>query len=117
MTITFEEYQRRAHETAVYPGADPANTSAPALCYLGLKLAGESGEVAEKLGKLYRDHQGKFPPAFRAELAKELGDVLWYVSELAYVLGVSLEDVASGNVKKLADRQARNALKGDGDNR
>jgi len=55
--------------------------------------------------------------ADRDELVKELGDVLWYVATLARYLGTTLDDVASLNVAKLTDRQARNLIQGEGDNR
>jgi NTP pyrophosphatase (non-canonical NTP hydrolase) len=53
----------------------------------------------------------------KADIAKELGDVLWYVATLADFLGFQLEDIARDNVKKLSDRQQRNVLFGSGDNR
>jgi NTP pyrophosphatase (non-canonical NTP hydrolase) len=82
-----------------------------------LKIAGEAGEVADKVGKLIRDHHSQLSEPKRLELLKELGDVLWYVSAIAYELDSSLEAVADLNFAKLEDRKARGVLGGDGDNR
>ncbi len=112
--MTLDDYQQGALRTAQYP-------EAARLLYPALKLAGEAGEVAEKLGKLMRD-EGWRPGLALADdqrdaLAKELGDVLWYVAVLAHDLGVPLEQVAAGNLAKLADRAARGVLGGSGDDR
>jgi NTP pyrophosphatase (non-canonical NTP hydrolase) len=82
--------------------------------YLGLCIAGEAGEVAEKLKKAYRDSGGKVNVD---AMVKELGDVLYYLVRYAHLLGHDLEDVARKNVEKLQDRAARNALRGKGDDR
>jgi NTP pyrophosphatase (non-canonical NTP hydrolase) len=112
--MTLDEYQRGALATAAYP-------EGVRVLYPALKLAGEAGEVAEKLGKLMRD-EGLRPGdalsgAQREALAHELGDVLWYVAVLAHDLGCSLEDVADRNLAKLADRQRRGVIGGSGDHR
>jgi len=112
--MTLGEYQQAARSTALYP-------QEARVLYPTLKLAGEAGEVAEKLGKLMRD-EGYLPgapltDAQRAAIAAELGDVLWYVANLAADLGLSLEEVASGNLAKLASRKARGVLHGSGDDR
>ncbi len=112
--MTLDEYQAAARSTAIYP--DHAR-----VLYPTLKLAGEAGEVAEKLGKLMRD-EGLRPgdaldDAQRAALAKEIGDVLWYVANLAADLGLGLDEVASANLEKLASRQRRGRLSGSGDDR
>ena len=82
-----------------------------------LGLCGESGEIAEKFKKVVRDKNGVLSPEDKAEIIKELGDVLWYVNAVAYLLGLSLEEVARLNNEKLASRQARDQLHGTGDNR
>jgi len=82
-----------------------------------LGLVGEAGELADKYKKIIRDKGSVISDADNAELVKELGDVLWYVATLARYLGTTLDDVASLNVAKLTDRQQRNLIKGEGDNR
>lgn len=82
-----------------------------------LGLVGESGEVAEKFKKLLRDKDGKLSEEDKAELVKELGDILWYVTSVAHLLGSSLEEVAIKNNEKLASRKSRGQIKGGGDNR
>ena len=105
--MTFNEYQARAHALAFYP-------ENRAIEYVALKLAGEAGEVAEKVGKMIRDGM---PDTFHQEIAKELGDVLWYVQEMAGVVGYTLSDVADLNMTKLESRKTRGVLGGSGDNR
>ena len=82
-----------------------------------LGLAGESGEVVEKIKKLLRDKQGSLEESDKAEILKELGDILWYVNAVAHLLGSSLEDVARMNNGKLLSRKQRHQLHGSGDNR
>lgn len=84
------------------------------LIYCALKLAGEAGEVAEKVGKGIRDHSNHVDP--RA-LALEIGDVLWYVAQLARCIDYNLSEIAALNVRKLKDRQKRGVLGGSGDDR
>ena len=108
--LDFATYQLQAQTTAVYPGRGQGNYTYPAL-----GLAGETGEVCEKLKKAIRDEGGTITPERKALLAKELGDVLWYIAALATELGLSLEEIASGNLSKLAARKAQNKIHGDGD--
>ncbi|MDO4780992.1 MAG: nucleoside triphosphate pyrophosphohydrolase family protein [Candidatus Saccharibacteria bacterium] len=82
-----------------------------------LGLCGESGEVAEKFKKLLRDKQGMMSDEDRAEIVKELGDILWYINAVAHLIGSNLEEVARVNNDKLASRQQRDQLQGSGDNR
>lgn len=109
--MTFEEYQKQSRTTAVYPQAGEN------FVYPTLGLAGEAGEVAEKVKKSLRDHDGVIDDPRKRELAKELGDVLWYLAQLATELGLSLEQVAAENLAKLAARKERGRLHGSGDNR
>jgi NTP pyrophosphatase (non-canonical NTP hydrolase) len=81
---------------------------------LTLGLVGESGEFAEKIKKKYRTIPLLPDPK---ELAKELGDVLWYLARLAAVYGFSMTQVMALNVEKLESRAARGKLQGEGDNR
>ncbi|MDD5568909.1 MAG: nucleoside triphosphate pyrophosphohydrolase family protein [Candidatus Pacebacteria bacterium] len=109
--MTFEEYQIEARKTAVYPDKDNN------FIYPTLGLAGEAGEVAEKIKKVLRDSGGVVSDEKKAEITKELGDVLWYVANLSKELNIPLEEVAQKNIEKLKSRQERNELHGSGDNR
>lgn len=109
--MELSDYQERSRATAVYPGAG-AN-----LLYPTLGLCGEAGEVAEKIKKMVRDDAGVLSPERREALAKELGDVLWYVAQLATEAGLELDAVAAGNLDKLLSRRDRDVLRGSGDDR
>lgn len=109
--MNFEEYQKKSRKTAKYPEAGKN------FIYPTLGLAGEAGEVAEKIKKVIRDKGGKIDSETKELIKKELGDVLWYVSQLATELGLSLDDVANHNIKKLYSRLERDKLNGSGDNR
>lgn len=82
-----------------------------------LGLADESGEVLGKFKKLLRDKKGVLTDEDRKEIAKEIGDVLWYVSSVSHLLGYSLQEVAQMNLDKLSSRKDRGVLHGSGDNR
>ena len=109
--LSFDEYQAKARETAIYPDKDDN------FVYPTLGLSGEAGEVAEKMKKVIRDKGGVVDDETRQELSKELGDVLWYVANLATELGLDLGEIAQENLDKLSSRQQRNRLRGSGDNR
>ena len=109
--MTFEEYEEFCKKTAVYP--EQGNN----LIYPTLGLVGEAGEVAEKVKKLIRDNNSVLDETLRREIAKEVGDVMWYVCRCAAELGFSFEEVARMNVEKLHSRLERQKLHGDGDNR
>lgn len=109
--MNFSEYQKLSRRTALYPDRDNN------FIYPTLGLTGEAGEVAEKVKKVLRDKGGVMDETTKKEIAKELGDVLWYVAQVATELKLSLDEVASSNIAKLADRQKRNQLAGSGDNR
>ena len=102
------DYQAQACKTAIYP----ANAK---ITYPALGLAGEAGEVADKVKKIIRDD--KDTPEYRTEIAKEIGDVLWYCAVLAYDLGYDLQTIADMNIWKLKERMASGKIRGDGDNR
>lgn len=87
------------------------------ILYPALKLNGEAGEVAEKVGKVLRDDGGLFSDEKRKDIALELSDVLWYIAALADSLGYTLDEVGEMNIAKLADRKARGKIGGSGDNR
>ncbi|MBI4580935.1 MAG: nucleoside triphosphate pyrophosphohydrolase family protein [Planctomycetes bacterium] len=109
--MDFDAYQAASRETAQYP--DMGRN----VCYPTLGLAGEAGEVAERVKKMFRDDGGVLTPQRRDALKAELGDVLWYVAALCSELDLRMDDVASNNVRKLRDRRARSVIQGDGDER
>ena len=109
--MKFSEYQQAARQTAIYPDRGKN------IAYPALGLAGEAGEVAEKVKKVIRDNGGVVDAATREALKKELGDVFWYIAALCDEVGLDMADVAESNIRKLRDRQQRNALHGSGDNR
>ena len=109
--MDFLAYQQQSRATARYPnaGTNPI--------YPTLGLCGEAGEVADKVKTVIRDRGGSFSPEVIEALQLELGDVLWYVAQLATELGLDLDAIAQANLDKLASRAARNVIAGDGDNR
>ena len=107
----FDEYQYEAGDTATYPNKGDN------LYYPALGLAGEAGEVCEKIKKIYRDKKGIVSKEDKVELTKELGDVLWYVAALASEIDICLSEVVETNLDKLHSRMKRNVIKGSGDNR
>jgi len=114
--MTFDEYQKLAITTDTFGGTQQPITS-PAFISKLLGLVGEAGEVAEKFKKVYRDNQSQLGPEQLHDISRELGDVLWYIQALCHYLGLSLEDVAQGNLDKVLDRKARGTSRGSGDNR
>ncbi len=109
--MTFAEYQSQAKLTAKYPVVGKS------FVYPALGLMGEAGEVAEKVKKIFRDDNQVLTEERKQMLKKELGDVLWYVSQLATELGLDLEEVAKFNLEKLKSRWERDKISGDGDER
>ena len=110
--IDFTTYQKQAMTTAIYPAKGTGNYTYPAL-----GLAGETGEVCEKLKKTIRDDGGIISPERKAWIEKELGDVLWYVAALATELQLDLGVIAQKNLDKLSARMRNNAIHGEGDAR
>jgi len=109
--MNFSEYQQRAKETAKYPVVGHA------VIYPTLGLTNEAGEVAGKIKKIFRDKDGMFGQTDREALQAELGDVLWYVAQVATELGLSMDEIAERNIQKLLDRLERGKIHGEGDNR
>jgi len=109
--MELNDYQRGALRTAA-PRAKRNE-----LLHLVLGLVGESGEIAEKFKKWVRDLDCDESRIDRSDIAKELGDVLWYVAVLADYLDLPLDDIAEANLAKLASRQTRGVLGGSGDDR
>lgn len=103
--MDFKEYQNKAVSFAIYPATHK-------VLYPTLGLCGESGEVAEKVKKQVRD--GVFN---RHEVAKELGDVLWYLANICNDIGYNLDEIAGLNIDKLQSRKKRDVIQGSGDNR
>lgn len=112
--MTFDEYQVKARETAVYPDGHTGSLAALSYCALGL---GEVGEVQGKIKKLLRGDEVEVTHAAKIAIIQELGDVLWYVAMLADELGYDFDDVARLNLAKLSDRKEAGTIKGSGDNR
>lgn len=108
--MDLSEYQRLSRRTAEYPRD-------AWLAYPALGLAGEAGEVAEHAKKAIRDDGGTVSDERKIAMAKELGDVLWYVAQLATELGLDLDAIAQQNLDKLLSRQQRGVLSGSGDDR
>ena len=109
--MNFTDYQQKAKNTAKYP------IIGHGVIYPTLGLTNEAGEVAGKIKKVFRDKDGIISDETREALKAELGDVLWYLSQTATELGLSLNEIAEYNIAKLLDRQARGKIRGDGDNR
>jgi len=109
--MDFETYQKLSRKTAIYPDKDKNFT------YPALGLAGETGEVIEKVKKLVRDKNSIIDDATREEVKKEMGDVLWYLAQLATELKISLNEAAEKNIEKLMSRMEKGTLHGKGDDR
>jgi NTP pyrophosphatase (non-canonical NTP hydrolase) len=105
------DYQEKAKSTAIYPNQGEN------IYYPALGLAGETGEVLNKIKKVMRDHEGVVNDEYKKILKKELGDVLWYVAGLCTELDLDLAEVAEENINKLFSRKERGKLQGDGDDR
>ena len=109
--MEFNDYQRESRETALYPKVG-SNAIYPTL-----GLVGEAGEVADKVKKILRDNNGVFDKNSKDAIKFELGDVLWYISQLSSELGYQLEEVAHANLQKLNSRKKRGKIQGSGDDR
>jgi NTP pyrophosphatase (non-canonical NTP hydrolase) len=108
--MNLDYYQNQAKEYATYPRIDGKGYIYPAL-----GLSGEAGEVCEKIKRIFRDDAGVFSTVRRDSLRLELGDVLWYISQLATEFGFELSDIALANLEKLQKRKLNGTLSGDGD--
>ena len=109
--MNFNTYQNKARETAQYPNLGSN------IIYPTLGLVGEAGEVAEKVKKVIRDNGGIFDNQAKIGIKKELGDVLWYISNLCTELNFNLDDVATLNLEKLEKRVSKGKISGSGDDR
>lgn len=93
--MTINEYQTLAMRTL-----NPALSEKDVLINGVMGLCGESGEAID----LVKKHLSQGHPLDREKLAKELGDVAWYLAETAYAIGYDLETVLQGNIEKLKSR-------------
>lgn len=109
--MNFNDYQKEADSTAMYPNRGHNYV------YPVIGLAGETGEISEKFKKIIRDKNGVISEEDKKEIAKEMGDVLWYLSQICTELGIEFEDVAQMNIEKLKSRKERGVIHGNGDNR
>lgn len=128
--MTLNEYQQRAMQTCMDSCKNPT--------YMLLNLVGEVGEFSSKLAKHIRkrecslvsnqllwltkhdltDEQNDAIEQRNLELLMgEAGDIAWQLAGLCKVMGWSLEDVCQANLDKLASRQERGVISGDGDER
>lgn len=122
--MELNEYQRQAMTTCM----DSSNN----VSYMLFNLIGEVGEFASKVAKgirkevyavnnnqlqLINSKNHNIESIREEELMKEAGDILWQLSGLCSVMGWTLDDVAKQNLEKLASRQQRGVIDGNGDNR
>jgi NTP pyrophosphatase (non-canonical NTP hydrolase) len=131
---TFEEYSKAltAARTKGYP------LCGQNMVYPALKCAGEAGELADKIGKHWRNESKLYiengykgePKAevfcmsadsmrerFKLEVKKEMGDILWYLWAMCEEMGTTLDEIARINVEKVSDRAKRGVVCSTGDNR
>lgn len=108
MFVDFKRYQEKSRETAIYKDK---------IIYPALGLASECGEVCEKIKKVMRDKDGEFTRDDRLDIRLELGDVLWYVAQIASDLDIDMESIAIRNLEKLRVRKENDTIKGSGDHR
>ncbi len=114
--MTFNEYQKKSRKTALYTNIDK-NIIGNHILYPTLGLAGETGEFIEKIKKIIRNKNGVFDEQDKETLKYELGDILWYLAQLATDLDLGLDDIAESNLNKLLSRLQRNTINSEGDNR
>lgn len=110
--MTINEYQELAESFAIKIKDNQTDAT-----IMALGITGEAGEVADKWKKILVYNKGKITEEDRDELAKEIGDTLWYLATFAKRLDLSLEEIADNNIKKLSDRTKRGVIRGKGDNR
>lgn len=118
ITETFKHYQKKAQETAMYP-------EEIAIDYLATGLAGEVGEFTSIVAKQLRKgnySRGPWKAVNKQayplkDVEHELGDILWFVAQLATVFELDLAQVANTNLAKLKSRKKRGVIEGSGDYR
>lgn len=109
--MNFNDYQKKSRKTAKYPPIGHP------VIYPALGLVNEAGEVAGKIKKVFRDKDGQINAETQSALKAELGDVLWYLAQVATELDLTLDEIAEYNIDKLYGRLERGTIKGDGDER
>lgn len=107
----FQAYQQASRKTW---GEIPMDSP---IVYPTLGLTNEAGEVAGKIKKIFRDKGGKISAEDRESLKYELGDVLWYLTQICTELDLTLQEVATANIEKLFSRLERGQIHGEGDKR
>ena len=107
----FSNYQRESRKTWNIISVDHP------IVYPTLGLVNEAGEFAGKIKKIFRDKEGVISEDDRQALKHELGDVLWYMTQICTELDLTLDEVAEANIEKLFSRLERNKIRGDGDHR
>jgi len=115
--MDMDNYQKQTTSTAIYNNTSAIDANTAQLAYVVLGLAGEAGEVANKLKKVIRDGGGVITKEQRFALIDELGDVFWYLAQCCEKLDIDLSVVAMNNLNKLAERKKNKSLQGSGDNR
>ena len=113
--MNIDEYQEKAKKYDFFEETEDFNEVAFLEKVLG--VVGEAGETADKIKKIIRDKSGKPTDGDKVEITKELGDILWYLANIARYMGVTMTEVAQMNLDKLESRRERNKLHGEGDNR
>jgi len=109
--MDFSNYQEQSKSTALYPSIEKR------FVYPLMGLANEAGEVLGVAKKIFRDQAGEVSEETRQKIKKELGDVLWYLAQVASDFDLKLDDIAQANLDKLASRKDRGVLQGSGDDR
>ena len=113
--MNFNKYQNASRRTLL-PSIKNLSESERQQYFL-LGLGGEAGEVLEKFKKIIRDKNGVIDDDDAVKIAKELGDVLWYLARVCDVLEIEMDDVALLNIEKMKHRRDKNKIKGSGDER
>ena len=110
--MRFHEYQVMAHEFSknTLIGENP-------YLYPVLGLGGETGELENVVKKIFRDDKGIMTEEVKRKIFHELGDALWYISEISSKLDINLDDIAFENIQMLKGRQNRGTVSGSGEER
>lgn len=111
MQTKYGAYQEQSRKTY-----NDIKTNDP-IVYPTLGLVNEAGEFAGKIKKIFRDKDGEFSAEDKEALKSELGDVLWYLTQICTNLDLTLEEVAEANLDKLFSRLERGVIGGSGDER